>query len=521
MSNRQLIIVILGFLYITSFPFSLYCSNTGNDKAKTVQKVKDKSIPENYIVHIEPELQKILRNPLSGWVVYSSANADQNFWVNYDNLTVPALGKKVKVSDYAHTMYMRVSWTILNPEENVYGWDTNGKLKSMIENARKRGMRLAFRVVVDSRDKFSNFTPSFVKEAGADGYETQTEGKTVWSPYSDDPVFQEKYEKFIKAFAAKFNDSDLVDFIDGYGLGKWGEAHAVIYKDSTNREKVFKWVVDLYSNNFTKVPLAINYHRLVGVGQSWGAPDHDSERLLDYAVGKGYILRQDAFGMTDYYQQWEKDYAAKWRYKRPVIMEGGWVTLNHHAYWKDPRGYKSIADVRQGEFDDSKEAHVNMMDLRFRETESWFEDKFSLIKGFIEEGGYRLYPDEISLPASFHKGSKIKIKHRWNNLGWGYCPNNLPQWNFKYKVAFALLDLQTHEPRYIFVDKDSDPSKWIKNNPVNYVFSPSTVDVLSGQYLWGITIVDTSKNNEKGLDISVKGDVTTKGWLPLFNVEIK
>ncbi len=280
-------------------------------------------------------------------------------------------------------------------------------------------------------------------------------------------------------------------------------------------------MVDLYLKNFTKIPLAINYHRLVGVGQSWGSPDPDSERLLDYAIGKGYILRQDAFGMTDYYQQWEKDYAAKWRYKRPIIMEGGWVTLNHHAYWKDPRGYKSIADVRKGEFDDSKADHVNMMDFRFRETESWFTDQFPLVEQFIEEGGYRLYPSEISLPRIIEKGSQIKIKHSWDNLGWGYCPNNIPQWNFKYRVAFGLLDVNTHQLKYIFVDKRSDPSEWIKGKTVDYLFSTSAKKVLPGNYLWGVAIVDTSKDNAKGIEISAKGNITETGWLSLVNVTVK
>lgn len=43
-------------------------------------------------------------------------------------------------------------------------------------------MKLAFTFVVDSRDKHYNFTPNFVKEAGAKGYETQTGSVKVWSP---------------------------------------------------------------------------------------------------------------------------------------------------------------------------------------------------------------------------------------------------------------------------------------------------------------------------------------------------
>ncbi|MCH5685991.1 hypothetical protein LWM68_18115 [Niabella sp. W65] len=37
-------------------------------------------------------------------------------------------------------------------------------------------------------------------------------------------------------------------------------------------------------------------------------------------------------------------------------------------------------------------------------------------------------------------GAVAVLSHRWKNMGWGYCPNNIPQWNYKYKVAFAILD---------------------------------------------------------------------------------
>ena len=46
----------------------------------------------------------------------------------------------------------RTHWSTFNPAEGVYGWDTNEKLKKVIQGALDRGMRLSFRVVVDSRE---------------------------------------------------------------------------------------------------------------------------------------------------------------------------------------------------------------------------------------------------------------------------------------------------------------------------------------------------------------------------------
>ena len=125
-----------------------------------------------------------------------------DFWAQYDHMYIPELGHNVSVTDYAHTLYIRASWTDFNPQEDVYGWKIDSNLRAYIEGAYQRNMRLAFRVVVDSRDKRTEFTPQFVKDAGAKGF--MNKGK--WSPYSDDPVFQKYYTKFVKALA---KDSDL------------------------------------------------------------------------------------------------------------------------------------------------------------------------------------------------------------------------------------------------------------------------------------------------------------------------
>ena len=480
----------------------------------------DNEIAGNYIVMMEPETQKNLRNPLTGWALYGSGGmvAQADFWDKLDNIKVPGVDGLQKIADYANTLYIRTSWTSLNPSEGVYGWDANPGLKWMIENARKRGMRLAFRVVVDSRDKSENFSPQYVKDAGAEGF-TSGSSNQRWSPYPDDPIFQQKYATFVEAFAKKFNDPDVVDFIDGFGLGLWGEAHNMKYKNYANRESVFKWVVDLYTKHFTKIPLAVNYHRLIGTEQSWGSADAQSKSLLEYAFNKGYVLRQDAFGMTDYYQKWERNVAAEWLFKRPNIMEGGWVT-NSHSWWNDPRGYKTVGDVRQGEFDDSKEARVNMMDFRIGEVDSWFKDAFNLVQEFIAEGGYRLYPDRLSLPKEISNNETVTIAHRWNNLGWGYCPTNIPCWNQRYKVAFGLLDANGKVVTSL-VDNQTDLSKWLKGTPTAYDFKTKISGVQAGTYTWAVAIVDVTRNNIKGIEISTKKEATSTGWVKLFDVKIK
>lgn len=470
----------------------------------------------------------VLRNPLQGWVMYLGRTWNENFWTEkgYDSMTVVGENEPVKVSDFATCAYIRTSWKSFEPEEGKYSWnDPDSRLMKLIKSVNDRGMRIAFRIVIDGRDQGQN-TPQYVFDAGAEGYyDPKAPGKNR-SPYPDDPVFQEKYAKFFKAFAEQFDDPDKVEFIDAYSLGKWGESHSMIYRDNNNKEAVFEWVIDLATQSFKRVPMIIHYHRMLGDpdDDGWGSVPADAEAMIEKAIGLGFSLRHDAFGMHGYYQDWEKEMARKWNFKRPIIMEGGWITGAHHRYWRDPSGlYREghAEDVRKGEFEASAEARVNMMDFRINdETRSWFEDAFPLVKRFIAEGGYRLYPATVTAETKARKGDKITVKTEWRNMGWGYCPTNIPQWNQKYKVGIALLD-KAGNPVKVTADLSSDLSTWLREAPASYETVIDLADVKPGRYTWAVALVDVTDGNRPGLQMAVSPDRHINGWLPAGEIKIK
>lgn len=474
----------------------------------------------------------VSRNPMQGWVLYAGLGdglAD-DFWQQYDNFQ--SAEGKVKVSDYATTLFIRAAWTYFNPQNGVYAWQSTcntkpaQRLKMLVEGAKQRGLKLAFSFMTDSRDKPAQFTPQYVRDAGAKGF-TPSEGG-YWSPYPDDPVFQQKYEAFLTAFAAEYNDPDLVQFISGTGLGKWGEGHSAKYStgNMTPRESVFNWITNLHARLFTKVPVVINYHRWILTGNEWvdGQYDANSERLLNSAVEKGFSLRHDAWGMKHYYMEWEKNFVHKYTYKCPVIGEGGWVKASHGGSPMKNDGYADYAAVRQGEFDDAKDAHANMLDFRYNsdlangETYSWFNEAMPLVKKFIKEGGYHLYPTEVTMPSFVEAETEATMKSEWANSGWGYCPTNLKQWNQKYKVAYALL--KNGEPQYVFVDDSSDLSKIVKDDNQTFTATVEMQNVAAGDYHWAVGLVDTTKGNAIGLDISVANTKKQNGWVVLNQVTI-
>ncbi len=498
----------------------------------------------NKSVRFAPDRTSVIRNPLTGWVLYLGRNSawDENFWTEipaydgvstYDAMPTPD-GTTVRVSDYSNTAYLRTSWAMLEPEEGVYTWrDPNSSYSRMLQSCLDRGLKLAFRIVFDGRDQGQN-TPMYVIDAGASSY---SHGNNLKSPYPDDPVFQQKYAKFIEEFAKDFNDPDKVDFIDAFSPGKWGEAHAVIYKDNANKQAFCDWMTSLHARCFTKVPIFINYHRMIADYNqaSWSdkVPE-DTEEILEMAISKGYSIRHDAIGMNDYYKKWERDFAAKWNFKRPILMEGGWITGGTHRYWLDGTNFnESLAglnyreghpeDVREGEFEMSEQARMNMLDFRTQnEIFTWFSLSFNLVKEFWQRGGYRLYPDTVSVPETAAAGGKVTVTHRWINLGWGYCPNNIPQWNYKYRVAFALLD-KNQRVKYAFVDKQTDPSQWLNGKPTSYRSEFTLEGVEAGTYTWALAIVDTSKGDDvKGINLSLKKEnLTTEGWAKIAPVTVE
>lgn len=515
------------FLYLTAAFFSILvisCGKQDPDDGKG-----QGTAAAGTEVTFTPDKVTTLRNPLCGWVLYNGiGNLDYNFFTRYENFS--SSEGKVNVVDYSTTILVRTSWYALNPAEGVYAWQESCNTPEavyyrwLVKEAKKRGMRIGFGYGIDDRDKSTFFTPPYVREKGAAGYETRN-GKG-WTPYPDDPVFQKCYEKFLHDFAAEINDPDHYEFVHGVGIGKWGEYHNCIYStgDETPRGPVIEWVSGAFTREFTKIPTFINYHRLIGSMKSEGSADPLSEGYVDLCVNKGMSIGSGAFGMHPYFGSWEKGISIKYKYKRPIVAEGGWI-VSQHSYWNDTEGYRQghPEDVRQGEYRDAIACSANMLDFRVgAETESWFNDAFDLVKKFIAEGTYRLFPQKVTVPETVKAGSRVTISHKWLNLGQAYCPTNIPQFEGKYKVGFALLNTANGKPVRIFYDEQARPCDWYKGSPVSYTFDFDLKGVTPGRYTWGVGIVDVHSADEKiGIYVAAKGDYTEGKWLKIKDVVVE
>ena len=128
----------------------------------------------------------------------------------------------------------------------------------------------------------------------------------------------------------------------------------------------------------------------------------------------------------------------------------------------------------------------------------------------------------ITAPDRIRNGKEVTVEHSWANLGWGYCPNNLKQWNYKYKVAFAILD-QDGKVVAEFIDRDSEPSEWIEGKETAYSFGFVPSGIPAGKYTLAVGIVDTSKADAPvGIELAVDESLLSgDGWVKVKEIILK
>ena len=124
-----------------------------------------------------PDTISNLKNPYMGWTLYTEGRGwhkdGKESWEIQDEAA-----KK-----YAGVFYIRWKWDEIEPEEGKYAWDHDSIFINLVNGAKERGLRLAFRIFTHTG------TPQYVLDK-AETFEQW--GKKT--PYADDPVFLEKYE---------------------------------------------------------------------------------------------------------------------------------------------------------------------------------------------------------------------------------------------------------------------------------------------------------------------------------------
>lgn len=469
------------------------------------------SIRKKMTVSYEPDTLSILRNPAMGWVMYEEGwSFEESLRKWYDPVKFWQEMDEVQAHQYANILYIRVLWNVMEPEEGKYAWLYNEEFKAYIQKAKDRGLKLAFRVF------FDNGVPDFVYEAGAHStLEPPMKRKKDKMPYFDDPVFLEKLSNFIAAFAKEYDDPDIVDFVDAYGLGRWGEGHGVTLKNKENLPMVIEKVTSEYARNFKHVLTVINFSQA-----DW---KYMKPLVFDRL---GFLPRRDGIG-SFWVSDKERVYLNELFPEKAHIGEGCyWFAFPdkdstaYDAFKKDKRfKMNSFSEAFTVAVGDALATHSNTLDLRVPfQCKFWIEKLPDQVQRFITHGGYRLFPQTIVVEQ---QGRDILIQHEWTNLGVGVLPNKHPNWNHKYKLCFSLLDSVTKEVKYSQLDISVEPADWVKGKTYTYMSIVNLPKELQkGEYLLCVGLVDTTKGNLPGIKLALPSESQMNGWTYIHKIKV-
>jgi hypothetical protein len=353
-------------------------------------------------VRIAPkETDEILANPGVGWQTFHrTASDDEN---------LPAW-----IPSTVH--YARWGWNIFEPEQGKIDYDF---LDGVLEETRRSGQKLAFRVMCCSSYPGRPYHPDWLEDLGGKVVVTQYgDGPELEVPVLDDPEVLAAHLRLITRLGARYDGHPIIDHVDLGSVGWWGEWHM---SRSTNAPMptpdTQKKIVDAYLAAFQKTPLVM----LIGGGE-----------MLKYAVKKGAGWRADCLGdMGGFSRNWchmrmaypqrlpEADAIHAWK-TAPVAWETCWDMRK----WVDEgwslRFIFNYALALHGSVINNKSAPLPEGENIRPEVER-----------FLRRLGYRLVLKELKHPNQAEPGQVMKLSMKWQNTG--SAPSYRP-----YRLAYRL-----------------------------------------------------------------------------------
>jgi hypothetical protein len=344
-----------------------------------------------------------LINPDMGWTMHFYSNIPENYGSKLEPVDT--------VDDFPglSTVYLRVPWAFLEPEEGRFNW---ALLDTPAQRWIAKGKRVAFRITC-SENWMPYATPEWVRKAGAKGFFYQfgkgpsSEGKT-WDPDFGDPIFLVKLDRFLSTTAARYDGNPNVAFIDIGSYGMWGEGHTMMSSQvpEAKARTIIQQHIDLHAKHFKRTLLCI----------SDDVAGHDKPGRhfpeTDYAISKGVTLRDDSILVQPpprswYHAEMAQEFWPRW----PVILE------HEHYGGSKARGAWGDGSLLLKAIEDY---HASYMSIHWWPRIELNENR-SLIDRINLRMGYRLQLREIAWPGEVALGHPFKVRSVWVNAGVAPC----------------------------------------------------------------------------------------------------
>lgn len=375
------------------------------------------------VVDLRPDWDaaRPLPNPDKGWYHHYFDNSIDRYLVERDEELTQFPGM-----DH---IYLRLAWAYLEPEEGRFRWEV---IDEPIAKWTARGLGIAFRITCKEtsvhRPEQQFATPRWVRDAGARGghyrYGKAEGPDAPWEPDFDDPIFFEKLDAFLAAFAARYDGRPWLRYVDIGSVGDWGEGHTWAGSRRKYSLEVLERHVDLHRKHFRRTQLIVSDDLVYSLSDP-----ADRQRLHEKILAAGIGYRDDSILVDGYFAahaatctvrspELFRDAAAR----TPTVLElEHYGNVKTRGNWKAEPG-SSLAkhgggrtgpDMLRGALALLRATYIGYHGY----AREWLADNPDLTVELLNRCGYWFFPHSVELPDAARPGKAAAVAITWENRG--------------------------------------------------------------------------------------------------------
>jgi hypothetical protein len=258
----------------------------------------DAIIPHDQVVMTTTPSEEVVPNYGKGLVTYITADMGTEE-IKSDN--IPQAIEDLVQFPLGQKLYVRPTWREIQPHPGRL--DFPDYLKLTFDLAKRYNKGVGMRIQMSAPDYFhAPALPDFILEKvptvklvrewkeGSMGEGWVNNPYAQYQPRYDHPFFQQAFRELVGLLAAEFNGGSLIEYIDAFMYGFWGEAHTWPFignpfPDYQTAERTWINMLEVQLDQFTKIPLFANTQ-----------PDYSqvgNSEVLDRMVRSNNWIRSD------------------------------------------------------------------------------------------------------------------------------------------------------------------------------------------------------------------------------------
>ena len=388
----------------------------------------------------------VLNNPHKGWYIHYVDNGlNRSFY--RDGIKNP-----IDIADIPGTkyLYLRFDWSDLESKEGEFEFE---KIDEIFETYAPFGYKFIFRLCTYEASSEFVATPDWVFDYGAKRIKADRDLEPVY----DDPIFLKYLDKFVSAFAQRYDGHPLIESMDIGTIGTWGEGHTSFGSWTHYPVETYYKHIDIHTRHFTKTRLTMNYGILVAVyGDTDGA-----RKMAQYAYDKGMGVRDDSLGVPYYIERY------------------GYDTLITHDLF-DVFYKKAPVDIEFGHYNQTGKPE-------------YFKDGYPMLEGLKRAhatfAGFHGYVDEwLKDNANFHNYVANRLGYWYFVDGYDFDKDCLKLWmrNGGFAPAYygytAKIVLRGKDKSYTVYEGEAENKNWLPDKQCVQNYSVDLSSVPKGEY---------------------------------------